>query len=261
MTNPGIEPSNENKNDQQDEVPGIAPANAKKKFPLKTALAAATALGLAALALNKCSQDEPQPVTPQQPEASAPQAPQEPTRGPMFYRYRVAENTELKGQYGSVFVKQNSCVEGTIGPDGGIVRVGDGLEVQASAANGVDISTGVIANDKLINNGIRTPGVACTAEFILAAPANAPGVPETRGPVQNWTVVSGANLYSTADTTTPPALSLAGSSCVISTGSVRGDMMQVDVKGNGQQFRLWTPMADYAPAPGFVTADKCEAKM
>lgn len=260
MTNPGIEPSNENDKDQ-DGAPGIAPAGSKKKIPLGKILSAAAAVAVVGLALSKCGGDDQPAPLPQQPEATAPQAPPPPTRGATIYRYRVSEDTELRGQYGSVFVKRNSCVEGTIGPDGGISRVGDGIEVQAMSANGVDSSTGVIASNKLINNGVKTPGVACTADFILAAPANAPGVPETQGPIQHWRVTGSANLYSTADTAQPTALSLADGSCVTSTGSVRGDMMQVDVKGNGQQFRLWTPMQNYSPAPGFVTAETCQAKL
>lgn len=275
MSNPGVEPSGNNEQDNQNgEAPGVAPAEAgpKKKSWLKRALIGAAAVGVAAAVLNQCSSDEPAPQTPSAP--TAPAAPQtsEPNagqqRGSYIYRYLVSEDTELRGPKANdpatIIIAQNSCVENVMGPNGGLSQDGNKLEIMAIAADGVQQSRGFVDSGHLLNNGARDSAdkrdATCTAKFIqIANPAVTSTVKNDVEAGQFLTAKDNVQLY-ISHTQSIAATGIGAGSCVTTTGKSGNGRTEFSVVANGREYTLWGDYQKFEKTSG-VTSATCQAKL
>lgn len=262
-------------NEPSSPLPPMAPAF-EKKNPRRFSLWLIAGIAVIALALIFDPRSEDQQPAAEQPQqeyrqdASTVKA-QTPQAGSnVTYLYRVMNDTEMETPDGPVMIKGGSCLRSVTGPNGEGVFIENGkINVRVEVPNAADgmygagvvsgIQVGFVRQDLLNNYGILAPNSpACTGELVQAVSAD---VPETSGPSQPWRVVNSANLYQTSDVTTKPLQILAGSSCVFSTGKIRGDMMEVRATGGGQTQTLWARKADFTEAPSFVTEATCQFKL
>lgn len=275
MSNPGVEPSNNNKQDNQtDEAPGVAPAEAgpNKKSWVKRALLGAAAFGIAA-AVYQCSSDEPAqapapetPAAPAAPQTTEPNAGQQ--RGSYIYRYLVTKDTELHGPNANdpaiVILAQNSCAESVMGRDGRLSKNGNKLEIMATGADGVQQSRGFIDSGSLLNNGARDSAdkrdATCIATF-KAVTANVNSTVKNDVEAgQFLTPKDNAALY-ISHTQTIPASGISAGSCVTTTGNSGNGRTEFSVAANGREYTLWGETQKFEKAPSFVTAATCQAKL
>lgn len=244
MKKPGVETTKEQANGG--EAPGVEQAT-KKKFPLGKILAGVAGVGVLAFALSQCDGDQAPP--PQQPrENTTPQAPTQ-ERGTYIYRYTLTEDAPIRGPGANdpvlATIKKGSCTESVLGPDNGLSRSGNLIEINATKANGVDQVRGYMDNQFLRNSGIRhQQSGPCAAEFVAAgaAPASTPApAPEiqTGGSTQILRVRGSANLFTTPDATQRSNFVTEGA-CIAPTGRSAAGRIEVTVNTGDQEQTFWT---------------------
>lgn len=270
MSEPGAEPP---RNQPDTGSATAAPDTAKKSPWLKHTLAAVAVVGATAVGISQYSGDEPaepvEPATPQssgpaQPKTTEPPATTETPRGAHIYRYRITENTGIHapaaGDEPNIFLKKDSCVESVLGPDNGLSRSGDKIEIMAMATDGVDQVRGFVDSEHLLNAGTRahSRGKSCVGDFSVSADQSRPASITDNGTTgQLWRPQHNADLF--ISPTIPTRFgSVGGGSCVTSTGRASGERAEVTVAFGGNTTTAWIDPKQFSKDA--APTNTCQAK-